>query len=383
MTNLDGHELELVIHAANFSHNDAGIYYPITIGRFQELDQDLFMKQGVNLILSGGLLITGIVLLVFGIVYRQLNLQVLFFSLFALSLMYRMLGSFPYPLNALLPNFPFNLAIHLEYASIHTAALFGGAFIFFLYPKQSPKRLAIPFYVVSLMSLLVVIILPSTIFTSILKYYLFFILAYALVFIYIIFRARIEKEDTSGYLIAAMVVVMIWTLFQVITFLNIRTIPYGFNVVIIFAIIITCNLALFRTFFLKIRRSESLQAELDFSKSKQTMLALISHEIKTPVATLQMTMEMLRDLMNNPDYLAKRGEKLISNSIKSVNTIKEMVNDFLLYMGKKQRVKEMFSLVSIAIRIEERFKVNLNKAPLSERQYETDIVTLEYILSTL
>lgn len=376
-------EIEIVVHAANFSHNDSGMYYPLKLGKFEALRSDLQMRQGINLILAGGLFITGVVLLAFSLAYKQLNLQVLFFALFALSMTYRMIGADPYPLHALLPNYPFQWALHIEYLSIHTAALFGGLFVFYLYPEQSPNAFRYPFYLGNLISASLILALPSAVFTGLLRFYLFFILIYVIIFIYVIVKARLQKEDSSAYLVVALVVVLFWTIFQVTSFLNVRTIPYAINVVLVTAIIISCNLALFRTFFLKIKRSEWLQAELDFNRSKQTMLALISHEIKTPVATLQMTMEMLKASKDQPELLQKISNKLVDNSVNSITAIKQMVNDFILYMGKGDRKLQAYNIKEIAKNLEERFNLSISTKALSSNVYQTDMVTLEYIVSTL
>ena len=125
-----GDSLAITIQVANFDHLNSGIYYEILIADYSNLLIDLQRRQGVSLFLAGGLFLTGFILFGFSLASRQLELQVLFFALFALSLMYRMMGSSPYPLHSLVPDFNFYIAIRAEYLSIHTAALFGGLFIF-------------------------------------------------------------------------------------------------------------------------------------------------------------------------------------------------------------------------------------------------------------
>ena len=107
----------------------------------------------------------------------------------------------------------------------------------------------------------------------------------------------------SQILITDFAIVFIWTVFQVTTFLNLGRLPYVFNVVLVSAIIIICNLALFKTFMMRINRVKVSEAEIDFEKRKNTMLSLISHEIKMPVSTLQMNMEMMKASKDNPENL--------------------------------------------------------------------------------
>lgn len=283
---LESDTLRITIQVANFGHNNAGLYYPVEIGLYKAQVNDITSRQYINMFLAGGLFLTGFILLTFSFTYNQLERAIPFYALFSLSLMYRMLGADPYPIHLIFPDMPYGLSVHLEYLSIHSAAFFGGLFIFALFPKQTHKWIARVFYWANGISVAVVLLTPPIFFTSVLKYYLFFVIAYVIIFTYIIFKAKRENEPTSGYLITALTIVFIWTVFQVVTFLGLGSVPYIFNVLLVSLIVIVCNLALFRTFMLRINRLKVTEAEVDFEKRKNTMLSLISHEIKMPVATL-------------------------------------------------------------------------------------------------
>ena len=381
-------EFELIIQVANFDHLNSGLHYAISIGDYHKLDAELATQQGVNLFLAGGLFITGFVLLAFAFTYKQLELQIPFYALFSISLMYRMIGADPYPLHALFNEYPFALSIHLEYLTIHTAALFGGLFIFYLYPKQTNKYLRYVFVGVTLVSASCVIFLDSLIFTGLLKYYLFFIIFYVATFIYIIIRARIEKEETSGFLLFALILVLFWSMFQIITFLDLGKVPYYLNVILMSMIVVFCNLALFRTFMLKIKSAEQTSAELNMNKTKQTMLSLISHEIKTPVAMLQMNLGMLKTASESGKSIpAEMMEKITKGSTLAVDYIKQMVNDFVYFMSRADTGVQKTHHREIEDRLKQRFVLNPEQFKSSllahNRYYDTDLLTLEYIVSTL
>ncbi|WP_420386612.1 7TM diverse intracellular signaling domain-containing protein [Roseivirga sp.] len=381
-------ELDIIVQVANFDHLNAGMHYPITIGSYKSLNYELNLKHSVNLFLAGGLFITGFVLLAFAMAYKHLEKPIPFYALFSISLMYRMLGANPYPIHTIIPDFPYTLSIHLEYMSIHTAALFGGLFVFSLYPKQTHRLLKYIFVGVTAISFLLVILLEPIVFTGLLKYYLFFILAYVGIFIYIIVRARIEKELSSTYLLLAMIVVLIWTLFQIISFLNVGQISYFVNVILVSLIIVFCNLAMFRTFMLKIQSVEQAEAGHELNKTKQTMLSLVSHEIKTPVATLQMNLEMLKATAKDGKYIPPAVmQKLIDGSSTAVDAIKQMVNDFVYFMSRAGSVRTQTGRGEIISRLSERFNIYSENVKLDPDSglvtYETDLLTLEYIISTL
>lgn len=378
--------LHILIQAANYDHFNSGIHYSLKLGNYEQQQKSLTSKQSTNMFLAGGLFITGFILLSFSLAFRQLALQVPFYALFSLSLMYRMIGSEPYALHTLLNHFNYYLAIKLEYGTIHTAALFGGLFIFFLYPKQSGKWVRIVFYAITALSLLIVLLFPPVVFTATLKYYLFFIITYVGVFIYILFKAKMAQEYTSGYLIAALAIVLIWTVFQATTFLDYGSVPHAFNVVLVTGIIIACNLALFRTLLLKVNQTKMAEAEMDFQRSRQTMLSLISHEIKMPVATLQMNMEIMKASINNTEKFDEIKEKLIRISAESVESIKRMLNDFLYFMSTKKEINDSITMDEMKTFLAENWSLKLifkESVQGKDNQYLTEKLALKYIINTL
>ncbi|PIQ49995.1 MAG: hypothetical protein COW03_02235 [Cytophagales bacterium CG12_big_fil_rev_8_21_14_0_65_40_12] len=378
--------LRILIQAANYDHFNSGIHYSLKLGNYEQQQKGLTSKQSTNMFLAGGLFITGFILLSFSLAFRQLALQVPFYALFSLSLMYRMVGSEPYALHTLLNHFNYYLAIKLEYGTIHTAALFGGLFIFFLYPKQSAKWVRVVFYSITALSLLIVLLFPPVVFTATLKYYLFFIITYVGVFIYILFKAKMAQEYTSGYLIAALAIVLIWTVFQATTFLDYGSVPHAFNVVLVTGIIIACNLALFRTLLLKVNQTKMAEAEMDFQRSRQTMLSLISHEIKMPVATLQMNMEIMKASINNTEKFDEIKEKLIRISAESVESIKRMLNDFLYFMSTKKEINDSIAMAEMGTFLAENWSLKLvlkESAQGKDNLYLTEKLALKYIINTL
>lgn len=379
-----GDSLAITIQVANYDHSNSGIYYEISIADYNSLNIDLQRRQAVSLFLAGGLFLTGFILLGFSLASHQLELQVLFFALFALSLVYRMLGATPYPLHTLEPGLNFYLAIRMEYLSVHTAALFGGLFIFQTFKNQTPHLLAKIFYCGTAISTFIVIFLKPVIFTSTLQYYLFFIIFYVGVFIYIVVQARIKKEPNSDYLLGAIGAIFIWTLFQIITFLNIGKIPFVLNVLMVSIIVVLCNVALFQTFLKRVYRANKQQSAFDLAQSKNSLLSLISHEIKMPVASLQMNLMMLKEVKEDDALLLKIKDKTIDKATSAIDSIKSMLNDFLFFMSFESKIeKEWISAGILKNLIEDRFDVAFINKENIEISFRSHKVTLSYILKTL
>lgn len=376
--------MHIVIEASNFDHYNAGMLYAIELGNYDFLQRRLERIQAVNLFLAGGFFITGFILLVFSMAYRQLNIQVTFYALFSLSLMYRMLGAFPFPLHRIMNDYSFQWATRIEYFSILTAVMFGGLFIFTLYPRQTNVWVKRIFLAINLLYGSTVLFASPLHYTDLMQYFVLFILLYLLVFIYIIIRARVEKELSSSYLIFALVMVLFYTFIQTLSFFGMYTFPNWVTVLTISLIIVSCNVALFRSFMQKIKQTEKAISEASLEQSRQTMLSLISHEIKTPVATLQMNLDMLSEVHKKEVETHPLKQKILSTSLSAINDIKAMLNDFMYFMAAKAQPEDLLSAEDFSIFLNQKFDLTVHldlKNP--QKNYYTSQVTLHYVFKTL
>ena len=378
--------VNIFIQVANFDHNNAGLYYSLQLDSFENLIRYLRTNQGLSLFLAGAFFITGFILLAFSSVYRHLSLPIPLYALFSLSMMYRMLGSDFYPLHAMLNTFDFDLAICLEYLSGYTTCLFGGLFIFSLYPNQTNTWFKRVFLILTGANILFVLITPSVFYTGLLRYYLFFMIVASTVFIFTVIKARRDKEPTSSYLISALIVLLIWICFQTLDFLNIYGSHFGVRVVLLTIVVVLSNLALFETFVMRLDMLTKSEVEIEHQKSRQTMLSLISHEIKMPVATLQMNMEMIKRSSERPEKFEKVKDKIVDLSLSSVDTIKRMLHDFMYFMSLNQAAKDKLSYSELADFVNDNWDLDVVVEPTGSskpKMYSTDKMTLKYILNTL
>ncbi len=362
------------------------MYYPLELEAYNNLTRRIRRNQGISLFLAGGFFITGFVLLAFSSVYRSLSLPIPFYAIFSLSMMYRMIGADYYPLQAMFNDLNFHLAITMEYLSAYTAGLSGGLFIFFMYPKQTPRWTKWSFAMISSVFILITLSTSSLFFTSVLGYYLYFLLSYLIMFLCIIVKAKRQKDPTSDYLLLTLVVVFVWAIFQTVSFLNATEPFYELRVIMVSCIIILCNLALFRTFVTRINLVKQAEAELEYQKSRQTMLSLISHEIKMPIATLQMSMEMLKMSSERPEKFEKIKDKIVGLSLNAVESIKRMLNDFIYFMSLDQSSNDKLSFEEIKSFVSDNWTIKLISEcseDTTKKQYPTDKLTLKYILNTI
>lgn len=378
--------LDLVIQVANYDHSVAGLAIDIELASADKLIRRIELNRGVSMFLAGGLGITGFILLMFCLGADHLSLSALFYAFFSLSMMYRIIGADFYPLHGMFRNVDAMLSLCLEYISIYSAALFAGLFIFNMYPRQTSKWVKWSFVLITLAFILQVLILPAYVFTQTLIYYLYVLIIYVFAFVIIVIKARLADEPASRYLVSALSVLLIWVGFQTLAFSGVLAVSYDLRFILLTIIIILCNLALYRTLFYRVKVVNQAEADMALQKNKQTMLSLISHEIKMPVATLQMNIEMLDHASASPQKFMEVKDKLIGLSKKSVGTIKQMLHDFIYFMSTRQGNSDELTQVQL----EEFCKYNWTLTVLSHSFahsdppiFLTDKMTLRYILNTL
>lgn len=378
--------LDIVIQVANYDHSVAGLATGIELAPSDKLIRRIELNRGVSMFIAGGLGITGFILLMFCLGADHLSLSALFYAFFSLSMMYRIIGADFYPLHGMFRNVDPMLSLCLEYISIYAASLFAGLFIFNMYPRQTSSWVKWPFVVICSAFIVQVLVLPAFFFTQTLIYFLFFLIIYVVVFVVIVVKARLADEPASRYLVSALAVLLFWVGFQTLAFSGILVVSYDLRFILLTIIIILCNLALYRTLFYKVKVINQAEADLALQKNKQTMLSLISHEIKMPVATLQMNIEMLDHASGSPQKFMEVKDKLIGVSKKSVSTIKQMLHDFIYFMSTRQGNTDELTLRQLEgfCKSNWSLKVFCNACKVARLEvFLTDKMTLRYILNTL
>ncbi|MFT7150293.1 MAG: signal transduction histidine kinase, partial [Nonlabens sp.] len=115
-------------------------------------------------------------------------------------------------------------------------------------------------------------------------------------------------------------------------------------------------------------------------------LSLISHEIKMPIATLQMNMEMLKMSSERPEKFEKVKDKIVGLSFNAVESIKRMLNDFIYFMSLDQSSNDKLSFDDIKSFVSDNWSIKLitnSSEGTEKKQYPTDKLTLKYILNTV
>ncbi len=386
LSSIESDTLDILIQVSNFDHYESGFKYDIRIGSYDSLMNNFNRWLAFNLFVAGGLFISGFIVLLFSLYNRQQLVHVPFYGMFSLSIMYHMLGSDAYPLHIIFPDLNFQLSLCLEHLTVYTASFASGLFVFKFYDRQSKKWMSWIFYIITGVCALSIFIYPSTVFTEIFNYYLIFFGVYILLYLAIIIKAAVYDGFAPTGVVIALGMIFTWSLLEILDHLDWLEVPLLLSVALLSTIIVFSNFAMLGVLVSKINKAKLSKVELGYHKSRQTMLSLISHEIKMPVATLQMNMEMIKRASERPEKFEKVKDKIVGLSLNAVDTIKRMLHDFIYFMSLNQAAADKLVFQELRSFIETNWDLKLvvNDSVNSDKSiYQTDKMTLKYILNTL
>ncbi len=158
-------ELNILIHASNFEHNQAGIWEPIQIGRTEDLNRQKQSKIVLELIVFGALLIMG--LYHFGFFfYRKIEFAAFYFALFCFFMAIRTIIIGDRILLDAFPMIPFIAIYKIEYLTYYVTCFVTLQFISHLFPTANKDKIYWPLSSIFLIGSAIVIVTPLHIFVE-------------------------------------------------------------------------------------------------------------------------------------------------------------------------------------------------------------------------
>jgi signal transduction histidine kinase/CheY-like chemotaxis protein len=332
----------LVLHVSNFEHHKGGAVAPISIGP----KKTLFLYK--NMAVSGSLFIAGTLLIaaVFSLIvyyFQKLDFAFLFFGLFALTYMYRVVGTDTYILHEVFNGLSWYTTIRLEYLSLFLSVIFFTYFYKNLVARRAPEWIFHTIGAASLIMALTVMLPPRT-FTAFIDYYLVFIAIAILVTTTFYLRAIRLSHTMSWFTTISVFSLIAVMALKISAFFGFGSSHLFFSFFGYLIFIISQTIALSQRFGynmrLHITQSETAVV------SQQNFMNSVSHELKTPMNAIMGMTEFLSRSKLDSDQQSKL-ETIRKNSEQLNNLLMDLLNFSAIDSGSLKLDIKKFDLKEV------------------------------------
>jgi signal transduction histidine kinase/CheY-like chemotaxis protein len=315
--------LNITLQVSNFVHSKGGVGKPIFIGPADKIDLARHRAEGIDLILTGCLLMGGLFFLGLYLLGSR-DKAILLFALFSMVYSYRIIGTDNYVLHTLLPDISWYITVRIEYMSLFLGIGLFGTYSRYLYPEDINNRIVNIINVVCGLFSLASLCLPPVIFTQLVNPFLV-VMLFCLVYIPLVYSLA-WRNNRPGSVYALMSAFALMSVFGISIFHYWGLIPplqlVSFLCYLAFFFLQSLVLAHRVSFVLKKARAEAEQG----LKAKSEFLSTMSHEIRTPLNSVIGMSHLLLKNQPRPDQVEHLDVMLFS-----ANNLLAIVNDVLDY----------------------------------------------------
>lgn len=315
--------LNITIQVSNFIHSKGGISKPIFIGPADRIDLARHRAEGIDLMLTGCLLMGGLFFLGLYLLGSR-DKAILLFALFSIVYSYRIIGTDNYVLHTLLPDINWYITARLEYMSLFLGIGLFGLYTRYLYPIDVSNPIVNVINGICFSFTLMTLFSPPIVFTQLVNPFLA-VMLFCLVYIPYVY-SKAWRNNRPGSVYALMSAFALMSVFGISLFHYWGLIPplqlVSFLGYIAFFFLQSLVLAHRVSFVLKKARAEAEQG----LKVKSEFLSTMSHEIRTPLNSVIGMSHLL--LKNEP---RKDQIEHLDVMLFSANNLLAIVNDVLDY----------------------------------------------------
>lgn len=383
-----GGTIEMVIHVANFKHSKGGVRLPLLIGSEKYLHKKRTIELTYSVLLGGAVLMIG--LFFFGLyAFGGREQTFIYFALFCLAYTYRLIGTDLYALHYLIPMAPWWLTVTMEYLTLYLGPVAFGMFIQSLYPDETQKTLQYIF--ITFFGLLgaAVILLPAYYFTALIDVFFSVVPGYILFILWICIRAFYNKRKGSGFALAAIVVVSIIFLYNLLEYKSVLQENLLFDFVGYFSFFFLQSLILSYRFAWSLNKAREKAEES--AQAKSQFLSTMSHEIRTPLnAVIGLSELMLTsDSGKKKDDYARSIKQSGENLLDIVNNILDFSKFESSEVHLQKQAVHLENTVAEIIQIlrplsnEKKLNLSYRKVELTPEWIYTDPTRLKQVLTNL
>ena len=350
----------LVLHVSNFHHHKGGSVGPISLGPATRF---FFFK---NLAISGSLFIAGALLIaaVFSLIvyyFQKTDFAFLFFGLFALSYIYRLIGTDTYIFHEIFQGMSWHVGIRLEYLSLFMSVIFFTYFYKNLIQRRAPEWI---FHTIAIVSAVfsIALLLPTQVFTSMIDYYLIFIALALGGTTYFYLKAIRWSHTMSWFTTAAIASLILVMILKMSAFFGFSVNHLFLSFFGYFVFVVSQTIALSQRFGYNMRMHVS-QSE-NAVVSQRNFMNAVSHELRTPMNAILGMTEFLSKTELKDDQKAKL-ETIRKNSEQLNNLLMDLLNFSQIDSGELKLESKKFILKEVVDKALEQAGANSLKAGLT------------------
>lgn len=350
----------LVLHVSNYHHHKGGSVAAMALGPAKRF---FFFK---NMAVSGSLFIAGALLIaaVFSLIvyyFQKTDFAFLFFGLFALSYIYRIIGTDTYIFHEIFQGMSWHVGIRLEYLSLYVSVIFFTYFYKNLIARRAPEWI---FHTIAIVSavLAISILLPTQVFTALVDYYLIFIAIALLSTTYFYLRVIRWSHTMSWFTTAAVGSLILVMALKMSAFFGFSVNHLFLSFFGYFIFVVSQTIALSQRFGYNMRNhiSQSENAVV----SQRNFMNAVSHELRTPMNAILGMTEFLSKTKLEADQKAKL-ETIRKNSEQLNGLLLDLLNFSQIDSGELKLDSKKFMLKEVVDQALEQAGVNSLKPGLT------------------
>ncbi len=407
-------EYEFIVQVSNYHHSKGGFWYPIRIGEINSILKEKIRKTYLEFFLIGSMFIMGIYHI--GLYFlRKQDKFAIYFGIFCLIISLRTSLTGEYSFYDLVPNLNWFISIRLEFLTISFGNLFFCLYFLSIFKNKQILFLNYFIYIISFITVFGFIFFPTT---SVSKFQILINLNILLTVIYVIYLtifAIIGKESGAKTFIIGNLLFTI-TIINDILYTNqvIQTGYFGHYGFFIFifsqAFLLSARFSkAFNTVeslsnelakakdFLEnkvMERTDSLQKAIEAiteaNKLKDKFLSVVSHDIRSPLSSLSMTLEYLLE----EEVSVESNKEMLNFSKQNVERLLKMVTEILSYARLQTgKILPLYENKNLFLEVEETIKkveltakdkkIRLENFIPKEKEFASDYKLLQIILNNL
>lgn len=175
-------DLRLVVHVSNFTQRKGGIWDSLRLGTADQMAKEYERRTMFQTFIAAGLLLMGIYHI--GHYSYRPEKSALFFGLACLSLFLRSVFVGEMPVNRLIPSFPWEVAVKIEYMSVYCGISFLVLYFYHLYVNILHRAASYGMALLLIAISLPILFLPARVYTEWMSIYTLVLLLLVLYIMY-------------------------------------------------------------------------------------------------------------------------------------------------------------------------------------------------------